>query len=137
MFKIFLLNELSSIKIDIKPWNIVFLYWDLAAWKTTITKHIINNILKVKEQIKSPTYTYYNEYIFDNNKKIYHFDLYRIKKYDEFFAIWWEDILDNIWDNIAIIEWPDIIERFYNPNLKIFLKKTWFDDKREILIEKN
>ncbi|MBT3728584.1 hypothetical protein HOF65_00670 [bacterium] len=38
----------------------------------------------------SPTYTYYNKY---NN--IYHFDLYKLKSYDEFFAIGGEDILDN------------------------------------------
>ncbi|MBT3726615.1 hypothetical protein HOG21_02715 [bacterium] len=30
----------------------------------------------------SPTYTYYNKY-----NDIYHFDLYRLKSYDEFFSI--------------------------------------------------
>ena len=45
--------------------------------------------------ITSPTYTYYNKYTLDNFINIYHYDLYRLKDYDEFFAIWWEDILDN------------------------------------------
>ena len=58
---------------------------DLWVWKTTISKYILNNLLWIKEEITSPTYTYYNKYW--NN---YHFDLYRLENYDEFFAIGWE-----------------------------------------------
>jgi len=120
--------DIKSIKIDIKKWDIIFLNWDLWAWKTTLAKHIINNILSIDENITSPTYTYYNKY---NN--IYHFDLYRINSYDEFFSIWWEDILDNP-DNISIIEWPDIIKDYYKPTIEINIKKTNDDNKRELEI---
>jgi tRNA threonylcarbamoyladenosine biosynthesis protein TsaE len=64
---------------------------DLGAGKTTLSKHILQNILGITDDITSPTYTYYNRYG-DN----YHFDLYRISKYDEFFAIGGEDVLDNL-----------------------------------------
>ena len=122
------INNIKDLKIDLKKPSIVFLNWDLWAWKTTLSKHILNNLLSINEDITSPTYTYYNKY-WEN----YHFDLYRLKDYDEFFAIWWEDILDNNnW--IILIEWPDLINKYYKPDVIINLKKTEIDDEREIEI---
>ncbi len=131
MFKKYFLNEISAIKIDIFPGDIIFLYGDLAAWKTTLAKHIINNLLGVKSNITSPTYSYYNKY----EKNIYHFDLYRLLNYDEFFAIGWEEILENS-QNISIIEWPEIITPYFKPTLKIYLEKTNNDLQRKIMIQR-
>lgn len=123
------LKNISSLDIKIKKPFIIFLKWDLAAWKTTLSKYILNDILWVEDEIVSPTYTYYNKYN-DN----YHFDLYRLENYDEFFAIWWEEILDNnSW--VILIEWPEIIEKYYNPDLEIILKKTDNPEEREIEIK--
>jgi tRNA threonylcarbamoyladenosine biosynthesis protein TsaE len=105
-------------ELAINNGNIIFLYWDLRAWKTTLSKHIINNILWIKDDIRSPTYTYYNKY----GKNIYHFDLYRLNSYDAFFAIGWEEILDNP-DNICIIEWPEILEKYFKADIVIKLWK--------------
>lgn len=113
------LEDIESLKISINKGNIIFLYWDLAAGKTTLSKHIINDILWIKEEVRSPTYTYYNKYA----RNIYHFDLYRLKNYDEFFAIWWEEILDNP-DNICIIEWPEILEKYFAADIVIKLEKV-------------
>jgi len=122
-------TEINSIKIELSKPKLIFLKGDLWSWKTTISKHILNNLLKINENITSPTYTYYNKYL--NN---YHFDLYRLKNYDEFFAIWWEEILDNnTW--IILIEWPDIIEKYYTPDIIINISKTDKEDEREINIE--
>lgn len=131
MFKKYFLNKISAIKIDIFPGDIIFLYGDLAAWKTTLAKHIINNLLGVKSNITSPTYSYYNKY----EKNIYHFDLYRLLNYDEFFAIGWEEILENS-QNISIIEWPEIITPYFKPTLKIYLEKTNNDLQRKIMIQR-
>lgn len=128
MLKKYNLDEIKNIKLNISTWDIIFLHWDLAAWKTTLSKHIINDLLWVKEEVKSPTYVYYNNY-----SNIFHFDLYRIKDYDEFFAIGWEDILDNS-ENISIIEWPEVLKKYYKPTIEIFLKKTSNDLEREIEI---
>jgi len=127
----YLLEEIKDIVIDLKPGDIVFLNWDLAAWKTTLTKNIINNILKINNDVISPTYTYYNKYW----ENIYHFDLYRLNNYDEFFAIWWEEILDNN-ENISIIEWPDIIKKYIAPTYEINILKTENPLEREIEIIK-
>lgn len=99
-----------------------------------MTKYILNDLLKVKEEITSPTYTYYNKYKWILNWEkidIYHFDLYRLKDYDEFFAIAWEDVLDNNnW--IIIVEWPELIEKYYKCDMEIKFYKTDNEDEREI-----
>ena len=59
--------------------------------------------------------------------------MYRLKNYDEFFAIWWEEILENS-DNISLIEWPEIIGKYFSPTIEIFLRKTQNEDEREIEI---
>ena len=138
MIKKYSLNDIKNIKLDLKIPSIIFLYWDLWAWKTTFTKHILNNLLWIDEEIKSPTYTYYNKYLaeFDWKKiDIYHFDLYRLKNYDEFFAIGWEEIFDNNnW--IIIVEWPELIEKYYKSDINIWFEKS--DEKnRKIDIKYN
>lgn len=132
MFKKYFLNDIFNLSLEIKPWDIIFIYWDLASWKTTFSKHIINNLLWIKQDVISPTYTYYNKYW----KNIYHFDLYRLNNYDEFFAIGWEEILDNS-ENISIIEWPEIIKPYFKPNIEIYLRKTKNELEREIGIVYN
>lgn len=125
------LEDITSLKIAINKGNLIFLYWDLRAWKTTLSKHIINDILWINEEVRSPTYTYYNKY----RENIYHFDLYRLKNYDEFFAIGWEEILDNP-DNICIVEWPEILEKYFKADIVIKLWKI-SDNERSIDIVYN
>lgn len=128
MKKIYKLDELKDLELKIKSPSIIFLKGDLWAGKTTLAKHIFNNLLWIKEEIKSPTYVYYNKY-WDN----YHFDLYRLSDEQEFFAIGWEEILDNnTW--VILIEWPEVIEEMYRADIVIELKKTDNDDEREIEI---
>ena len=132
MRKTYLLSEIKDIVLELKSWDRVFLTWDLASGKTTFTKHLINDILKVEDEVTSPTYTYYNKYEI-NWLNIYHFDLYRLSNYDEFFAIWWEDILDNN-EWVVLIEWPDLIEKYYSADIEIIISKTDKEDERELII---
>lgn len=129
MVRKYFLSDLKNIKLDIQKGDIIFLHGDLASGKTTLSKHIIGNILWISDEVISPTYTYYNKYW----KNIYHFDLYRLSNYDEFFAIWGEEILENS-DNISLIEWPEIIGKYFSPTIEIFLRKTENEDEREIEI---
>lgn len=130
MKKKYFLNNIWELDFLISKPCIIFLKWDLWAGKTTLSKHILWNILWISEEVTSPTYTYYNKY-----GENYHFDLYRIWDYDEFFAIGWEDILDNLkW--VALIEWPDKIEKYYQADIEIRLEKTQDPNQREIEILK-
>jgi len=126
------LEDIKNINLNIKKGNIIFLNWDMRAGKTTLSKHIINDILWIREDVRSPTYTYYNKY----GKNIYHFDLYRLKNYDEFFAIGWEDILDNS-ENICIIEWPDILKNYFLSDIEIKLEKISENERSIEIIYNN
>ena len=140
--KKYFINNIWEIKIKLKNPFVIFFKGDLWSWKTTFSKYIINEILWVKKDVISPTYTYYNKYIMKeillgntskNNLYIYHFDLYKLEKYDEFFAIGGEDIFDNnTW--IILVEWPEIIEPYYKCDMLIKLKRTWIKREREIEI---
>jgi len=131
----YLLKNIWNISFEIEYPCVIFLKWDLWSWKTTLSKHIINKILWVDDNVVSPTYTYYNKY---KTKKIdiFHFDLYRLKSYEEFFSIWAEDIFDNnSW--VIIVEWPDIIEKYYKCDISIKLESTDKNNERIIEIIEN
>lgn len=129
MEKTYTLDHLGDIKIDISRPSIVFLYGDLAAGKTTLSKKLISQFGTGDEEVTSPTYVYYNKY-----NDIYHFDLYRMKNYDEFVSIGGEEIIDNN-EGIIIIEWPELLEKYYIPDVKIYLTKTEKEDTRKIEIK--
>lgn len=139
MQQIYSIDNIKSLSFDIQLPSIIFLKWDLGAGKTTLSKHILQNIFWVEDEITSPTYTYYNKYngTFDNKKEItiYHFDLYRLSHYDEFFAIWGEEILDNN-KGIILIEWPEILEKYYEADMMIFLEKMKKENERNMKIAK-
>ncbi len=126
------ISQLGEIKIDLEKPKVVFLYGDLWAWKTTLSQHILSNLLGVSEDICSPTYTYYNKY-----GQHYHFDLYRLSNYDEFFAIWGEEILDNNNSGVILVEWPELISNYYASDISIYIEKTVKDTEREITIVYN
>lgn len=129
MQDIYTLDNLSELDITISKPSIIFLYWDLWAWKTTLSSLLIRKILGTQQEITSPTYVYYNKY-----QDIYHFDLYRISSYDEFVSIGWEEVLDNnIW--IVLIEWPEIIEKYYKADIQIHIEKSQVDGERKINIK--
>jgi tRNA threonylcarbamoyladenosine biosynthesis protein TsaE len=120
------IDGLRQLNIDIPKPSIIFLYWDLWAWKTTLSSVIIQKLLNSSKEITSPTYVYYNKY-----DDIYHFDLYRLESYDQFVSIGWEEILDNnVW--IILVEWPERIEKHYKADIEIYLAKTSDDDTRKI-----
>jgi len=65
----------------------------------------INN-LKITE-VTSPTFNLLNEYEIDQFK-INHYDLFRLKSYNEVKNL---DIFDNNLSTVTLIEWPQIIEK--------------------------
>lgn len=125
------LDDLSKLHLDLKPWYKVFLYWDLGSGKTSFVRKILKNQLNISDSVLSPTYIHYKSY----SENIYHFDLYRLEDYDDFVNIGWEEILESD-DNISFIEWPEILEDFYEPDIIIsFDKVEGNEDLRKIDIK--
>lgn len=87
--------------------SIICFFGDLAGGKTTFIKGLVNGALNYPlELINSPTFTYLN--IYEGNKTIYHFDLYRLKNKDEFLLMGFDEFLNEA--NICCIEWSERIE---------------------------
>ncbi len=88
----------------------------MGAGKTTFIKAICRT-LGVAENMSSPTYAIVNEYQNNKQEKIYHFDLYRLKKAGECLDIGFEEYIES--GNYCFIEWPEIAEPLILTNFLI------------------
>jgi tRNA threonylcarbamoyladenosine biosynthesis protein TsaE len=85
---------------------------DMGAGKTTLIKAICS-ALGAKGDFSSPTYSLVNEYdLANNNDKIYHLDLYRLKNINEALDIGIEEYLYS--GGYCLIEWPQLIMPLLN-----------------------
>lgn len=82
-------------------------YGKMGVGKTTFIKALCE-VLGVKDVITSPTFAIINEYTDGNNKPIYHFDFYRIKKLEEVYDMGYEDYFYS--GNLCLLEWPELVE---------------------------
>ena len=84
-------------------------YAEIGAGKTTFIQAICR-LLKVKEQVTSPTFAIVNEYSCADEAQplIYHIDLYRLKTMQEALDIGIEDYLYK--EGFTFLEWPDLVE---------------------------
>ena len=80
---------------------------DMGAGKTTFIKAICEE-LGVSDVINSPTFAIVNEYSARDDRRIFHFDLYRINKIAEAIDFGCEDYLYS--GELCLLEWPDKIE---------------------------
>ena len=92
--------------------DIILLEGELGTGKTTLARHIINNLYLVNNlpkpsTISSPTFPILLTYELDSYE-IYHYDLYRIKNNLELNELNIEEQLNN---SITLIEWPELINK--------------------------
>lgn len=112
-------------KLIVAQKNILF-YGEMGAGKTTLIKGICTTLGSTHE-ISSPTYALVNEYEGDNYL-IYHFDLFRLKSFEEVLDIGFEEYIDS--DAICLIEWPEKIESLVEHGLKIEIDKIDFNTRK-------
>ena len=120
------------IKFSEKKSNIFTFEGEIGVGKTTLIKKILNNF-KVKDLVKSPTFSIVNEYLTSDNKIIYHFDFFRIKDKIELINIGFEDYLDS--SNFCFIEWPNSIKNLLPNDINKIKMEYVSETKRKIIID--
>ena len=125
------INLGKKIASQLKKGDIIILSGDLGSGKTKLTEGVLS-YFGLQNEISSPTFTIVNEY-YNENLKIYHFDLYRLADIDEFFAIGGEEYFEK---GASIIEWGELLEDYLpDKYLKLeFSRDNSFDTKRVIKI---
>ena len=127
-------SELKDVSISILDVignrNIICFYGDLGAGKTTLIKDICKH-LGVLDIVSSPTFSIVNEYIWTNDKMIYHFDFFRIETIDEVFDLGYEEYF--YMDSLCLIEWPDRIQSLI-PSEALRINISKINETREIEI---
>mgnify|MGYP002395850637 CR=1 FL=1 len=124
-------EEYFSLDIPFFSKPLIYLYGNLGMWKTTLSQILLRRCIWEDNSIfPSPTYSYYNVY----KDGVYHFDLYRLQNYDEFIQIWGEEILLNR-NGCIFVEWPELIEDFIYPDIKIHIQEWESQDTRNITLD--
>lgn len=85
--------------------DVIVLSGDLGSGKTKFTEGILS-FFGLENEISSPTFTIVNEYC-KNNLPIFHFDVYRLEDFSEFYEIGGEEYFEN---GVCIIEWGELIK---------------------------
>ncbi len=89
--------------------NTVFaFYGTMGAGKTTFINAVCRRFGVDDDSTASPTFAIVNEYRGKDNRRIYHFDFYRIDSPEEALDFGVEDYFDS--GDICFLEWPERIE---------------------------
>ncbi len=123
---------------ELKAGDIIVLYGDMGAGKSTFTKGLAQG-LGIEKDITSPTFPLMNVYDVNtpnSNIKIFiHIDTYRLKDADELKAIGVEEYLGAA-NTLTVIEWPEKIEGLLQEkNVKKIILEHVNQGERKITIE--
>ena len=125
-------NLAKESKIKFK--DITALYGDLGAGKTAFTRGLVS-FFSSGSRVTSPTFSLVNEYK-TKNKKILHFDMYRINSHEDLLSVGFYDYLDDLSEKIIVIEWFDKIAEFFDENKVNIIIEKLDGDERKIIFER-
>ena len=84
----------------------------MGAGKTTLISRIAQ-LLGAEDDVTSPTFAIVNQY--EGSRTIYHFDMYRIERWEEALDFGSEEYLSS--GELCLVEWPEKIEGLLPENL--------------------
>lgn len=115
----------------LRPGDVVAFSGGLGAGKTTFTRFVCD-ALHTKDDVSSPTFALVHCYRTDI--PVCHFDMYRIRSFDDLYSTGFFDYLDA--GSILFIEWSEnVIEWLPEGMIKIDIKHL-SENEREITIDR-
>ena len=132
-------NLAEKLKSNFSEKSIVFLLrGELGAGKTHLTKGVAKSF-GITQTVKSPTYSYLNEYILPNSHKFFHLDAWKFDNENDVKSVKINSLLTK--QNILVIEWPEILinlgfkfDELFNSTILDIKIKVNSDNSRSILV---
>ncbi len=109
----------TSMAKYLKPGDIVCLFGDLGAGKTTFVQGLAKGFKINPDKVCSPTFVLMN--IYKGNPDVYHFDLYRTQSSEDLFGIGYDEFFYG--QGISVVEWSEkLAELTPKEYIKVMLK---------------
>jgi tRNA threonylcarbamoyladenosine biosynthesis protein TsaE len=113
--------------------SVISLFGELAAGKTTFIKGLVSGASQIDpSHIQSPTFTYLH--IYEGQKTVYHFDLYRLRDIDEFLSMGFDEYFES--NGICCMEWSERIAPYLPSDRVSILLEHVDQNSRSITIER-
>ena len=93
----------TRIAAALGPGDCLLLEGPIGAGKTHFSRHLIQSLLPIAEDVPSPTFTLVQTYDVSTGE-LWHADLYRLSSLDEIEEL---GLIDAFESAICLIEWPD------------------------------
>ena len=125
------LRLIANLIINKNPNKVIIFNGEMGVGKTTLIKQLCIN-LGVLEATSSPTFSLVNEYKIQNNQRIFHFDLYRLKSEIEALDFGIDEYLYS--GNWCFIEWADKIPNLIPEDHTIINIELLVNGKRKLTL---
>src|SRR5438067_8988595 len=102
----------ARIAAHLKSGDVILLYGDLGAGKTTFTQGLAE-ALGVREPVTSPTFTLVQEYA-GKSLRLYHFDAYRLDSPEQVADLGFSEYLER--GGVVVVEWADRLDWLAPPD---------------------
>ena len=113
----------GTYRLAVLPWGatephnrrtVVALRGEMGAGKTTLIREIAAQ-LGATDTVTSPTFAIVNQYKGKGNRRIHHFDFYRINDIREAYDFGYEEYFFS--GDLCLVEWPEKIEQLLPENV--------------------
>jgi tRNA threonylcarbamoyladenosine biosynthesis protein TsaE len=109
--------------------DVVLFRGGMGAGKTTLISRIVA-LLGAEDTVTSPTFAIVNQY--EGERTIYHFDMYRIDRWEEALDFGSEEYLSS--GELCLVEWPEKIEPLLPDDTMVVKIEILSDTARRFVI---